>query len=347
MSHDDPPVHAVLHIQGLRVEFSGTGTSDATPPVDGLDLTVRRGEITALVGESGSGKTLTARSVLGLLPPGARIVAGRITLGDQDLATLSPRQMDRIRGNRIAMLFQQPKAMLDPTATVRSQVAEPLRLHRGLSRGQANTRVVELLREVGIPEPERRAGAYAHQLSGGMAQRVMFAAALAGEPELLIADEPTTALDATVQAQILQLMRRKQRESGMSVLLITHDLGVVASVADRVAVMYAGRVVEDGAVHEVFHSPEHPYTRDLLRASLLHTEQGRLFSIAGTVAQSRSLDHGCRFHPRCGAATQLGILGQCAASEPALRTCGGEHRSRCWATAGDDRRESLTGTVSA
>ena len=347
MNHDDPPSHPVLDIRGLRVEFSGTGTSAATPAVDDLDLTVRRGEIVALVGESGCGKTMTARSVMGLLPPGARITAGRIILGDQDLAALPRRRMERIRGNRMAMLFQQPKAMLDPTATVRSQVAEPLRLHRGLSRSQANTRVVELLREVGIPEPERRASAYAHQLSGGMAQRVMFAAALAGEPELLIADEPTTALDATVQAQILQLIRRKQRESGMSVLLITHDLGVVASVADRVAVMYAGRVVEEGAVHEVFRSPEHPYTRDLLRASLLHAEQGRLFSIPGSVAQSRSLDHGCRFHPRCTAATRLGILGKCAAAEPLLHTCGGEHRSRCWATERGTGLGSLTGTVRA
>ena len=197
----------------------------------------------------------------GAAPSGARITAGRLALGDQDLATLRPRHLDRIRGNRIAMLFQQPKAMLDPAATVRSQVAEPLRLHRGLSRRQAKARVVELLHAVGIPEPERRASAYAHQLSGGMAQRVMFAAALAGEPELLIADEPTTALDATVQAQILQLIRRKQRESGMSVLLITHDLGVVASMADRVAVMYAGRMVEDGTVHDVFRTPDTPTPR--------------------------------------------------------------------------------------
>ncbi|MBP8538920.1 ABC transporter ATP-binding protein [Streptomyces sp. MK37H] len=337
LHHHPPPGPAAacdtaLDVRGLRVEFAGTDTSSATPAVDGLDLTVRRGEIVALVGESGSGKTLTALSVMGLLPPGARITGGHITLGEDDLASLPPKRMDRIRGHRMAMLFQQPKAMLDPTATVRSQVAEPLRLHQGLSRRQARTRVVELLRHVGIPEPERRASAYAHQLSGGMAQRVMIAAALAGEPGLLIADEPTTALDATVQAQILRLLRRKQRESGMSVLLITHDLTIVTSIADRVAVMYAGRVVEEGSVREVFDAPEHPYTRALLKASLLQSEEGRLFSIPGSATQSRGLDHGCRFQPRCPLALALGITGECSGAEPPLHTCGGEHRCRCWAS---------------
>ncbi|HEY5832415.1 ABC transporter ATP-binding protein [Streptomyces sp.] len=325
----------VLDVRGLRVEFSDSGattTTNTTTVVDGLDLSVRRGEIVALVGESGSGKTMTASSVMGLLPTGARITGGRITLGDEDLAQLPPKRMNRMRGHRMAMLFQQPKTMLDPTSTVRSQVAEPLRLHRGLNRREANARVVELLRDVGIPEPERRATAYAHQLSGGMAQRVMIAAALAGDPALLIADEPTTALDATVQAQILQLLRRKQRESGMAVLLITHDLGIVTSIADRVAVMYAGRVVEEGATRDVFDSPEHPYTRALLRASLLKSEKGRLFSIPGSAAQSRGLSRGCRFQPRCSIAQDLGIAGACSDAEPPLHTCGGEHRCRCWAT---------------
>ena len=328
-----------LDIRGLQVEFSGSGST--TPAVDGLDLSVRHGEIVALVGESGSGKTITASSVMGLLPPGARVTAGRITLSGEDLAKLTPQQMNRVRGHRMAMLFQQPKAMLDPTSTVRSQVAEPLRLHQGLSRRQAKARVVELLRDVGIPEPERRASAYAHQLSGGMAQRVMIAAALAGEPALLIADEPTTALDATVQAQILQLLRRKQRESGMSILLITHDLGIVTSIADRVAVMYAGRVVEEGAVRDVFEEPEHPYTRALLKASLLQSEQGRLFAIPGSATQSRSLDHGCRFQPRCPVSLDLGITGECANEEPPLHVCSGEHRCRCWASKHDTDRPAL------
>ncbi|MFI0821069.1 ABC transporter ATP-binding protein [Streptomyces sp. NPDC021098] len=336
LTHRPPPGHTAagdtaLDIRNLRVAFSETRDATTTPAVDGLDLAVRRGEIVALVGESGSGKTLTALGVMGLLPPGARVTGGRIQLGDEDLATLPPKRMDRIRGRRVAMLFQQPKAMLDPTATVRSQVAEPLRLHQGLSRHQAKARVVELLRDVGIPEPERRASAYAHQLSGGMAQRVMIAAALAGDPGLLIADEPTTALDATVQAQILRLLRRKQRESGMSVLLITHDLTIVTSIADRVAVMYAGRVVEEGSVHEVFDTPEHPYTRALLKASLLQSEHGRLFSIPGNATQSRGLDHGCRFQPRCPLALDLGITGRCSGDEPPLHTCNREHRCRCWA----------------
>ncbi|MEU5641221.1 ABC transporter ATP-binding protein [Streptomyces milbemycinicus] len=321
-----------LEIRGLRVEFSEPGHASATPAVDGLDLTVRRGEIVALVGESGSGKTMTALSAIGLLPPGARVTGGRITLGEEDLATLPPKRMNRVRGHRLAMLFQQPKAMLDPTCTVGSQVAEPLRLHRGLSRRQARARVVELLRDVGIPEPERRASAYAHQLSGGMAQRVMIAAALAADPAMMIADEPTTALDATVQAQILRLLRHKQRESGMAVLLITHDLTIVTSIADRVAVMYAGRVVEEGSVREVFDAPEHPYTRALLKASLLQSEEGRLFSIPGSATQSRALDHGCRFQPRCPLSQNLGITGRCSGAEPPLHTCGGEHRCRCWAS---------------
>ncbi|GAA0703714.1 ABC transporter ATP-binding protein [Streptomyces malaysiensis subsp. malaysiensis] len=336
LPHRPPPgpgttLDTALDVRGLRVDFAEADTPSA-PAVDGLDLTVRRGEIVALVGESGSGKTLTALSVMGLLPPGAQITEGRITLGDEDLTTLPPKHMNRIRGHRMAMLFQQPKVMLDPTCTVGSQVAEPLRLHWGLGRHQAKARVVELLRDVGIPEPERRASAYAHQLSGGMAQRVMIAAALAGEPGLLIADEPTTALDATVQAQILRLLRRKQRESSMSVLLITHDLTIVTSIADRVAVMYAGRVVEEGSVHEVFDSPEHPYTRALLKASLLQSEEGRLFSIPGSATQSRGLDHGCRFHPRCPLALDLGITGRCSGDEPPLHTCGGGHRCRCWAS---------------
>ncbi|MFD5316728.1 ABC transporter ATP-binding protein [Streptomyces sp. NPDC127098] len=314
-----------LDIRGLRVAFG-----DATV-VEGLDLTVRRGEILALVGESGSGKSVTARAAMGLLPSGARITGGSVTLDGEDLVGLAPRRMDRIRGSRVAMLFQQPRAMLDPTATVRDQVAEPLWLHRGLSRREARRRVPGLLRDVGIPEPERRARAYAHQLSGGMAQRVMIAAALAGDPGLLIADEPTTALDVTVQAQILRLLKRRQRESGMSVLLITHDLGIVATTADRVAVMYAGRIVEDGPVAELFDSPRHPYTQALLRASLLRREADRLYTIPGSAARARELRRGCRFRPRCPVADGTDVAGSCENEEPTLSSCGSGHRCRCWA----------------
>ncbi|WP_326595461.1 ABC transporter ATP-binding protein [Streptomyces sp. NBC_01803] len=316
-----------LEVRDLRVEFTGTTPTKA---VEGLDLTVRRGEIVALVGESGSGKSVTARAVMGLLPAGARVTEGSIALDGENVVGLPARRMDAIRGKRVAMLFQQPKAMLDPTATVRDQVAEPLWLHGGLSRRQAGKRVPALLADVGIPEPERRAGAYAHQLSGGMAQRVMIAAALAGDPGLLIADEPTTALDVTVQAQILRLLKLKQRESGMSVLLITHDLGIVASIADRVAVMYAGRIVEDGTTADLFADPQHPYTQALMKASLLEQEQNRLYTIPGSATQSRALHQGCRFRPRCTVAEGLGIAKNCESREPTLHACGTGHRSRCW-----------------
>ena len=205
------------------------------------------------------------------------------------------------------MLFQQPKVMLDPTARVGGQVAEALRRHRGVGRREAKARVVEMLRDVGIPEPARRASAFSYQLSGGMAQRVMIAAALSADPELVIADEPTTALDVTVQAQILDLLKRKRDELGLSILLITHDLGIVSTMADRVAVMYAGRIVENGTTADIFNSPQHPYTEALLKASLLEAERGQLYSIPGSVAQARAMGHGCRFLPRCPKAAELGI----------------------------------------
>ncbi|RVU23137.1 ABC transporter ATP-binding protein [Streptomyces antnestii] len=336
----DPATGAHLSISDLRVEFADHAPAGGTPPVDGLDLTVRSGRIVALVGESGSGKSLTAHAVTGLLPAGAHITAGRITLDDEDLAGCSAGRMNHIRGNQVAMLFQQPKASLDPTATVRSQVVEPLWLRHGLSRRQARARAEELLHDVGIADPDRVADSYAHQLSGGMAQRVMIASALAGDPGLLIADEPTTALDVTVQAQILALLRRKQRERGLSVLLITHDLGIVASLADRVAVMYAGHIVEESTTQELFTDPQHPYTRALLRASLLRSEDGRLFAIEGSTAQSRGLDHGCRFRPRCPVAEELGISHACEDTEPTLHTCGADHSSRCWASPSPDRMVS-------
>jgi peptide/nickel transport system ATP-binding protein len=321
---------AELCIERLRVEFT---RAPGPALIEGVDLTVPAGRTLALVGESGSGKSLTAASVMRLLPAGIGIAAGSIRLGDLNLLAASPRDMNQIRGRRIAMLFQQPKAMLDPTATVASQVAEPLRLHLGMSRRQAHDRVIELLAEVGIAEPERRAHAYAHQLSGGMAQRVMIAAALAGEPDLLIADEPTTALDVTIQAQILRLLAAKRRARQMSILLITHDLGIVSSMADRVAVMYAGRIVEDAAVAEIFEHPRHPYTQALLKCSLLEPgEGGRLFAIRGVAATARHISCGCRFRPRCAIADASGMASQCETAEPVLDSCGPDHHSRCWMT---------------
>jgi peptide/nickel transport system ATP-binding protein len=322
-----PPL---LEIRGLRVDFPHVGLG---PAIDGMDLTVRRGEIVALVGESGSGKSMTALAVMGLLPPGAEVQDGTAVLDEEDLLHMSAKRSNEFRGNKVAMLFQQPKIMLDPTARVGSQVAEAMRRHRGIGRSEAKKRVVGLLRDVGIPEPERRASSYAYQLSGGMAQRVMIAAALSADPELLIADEPTTALDVTVQAQILDLLKRKRDELGLSILLITHDLGIVSTMADRVAVMYAGRIVEEGATADIFEAPEHPYTRALMRASLLEAERGKLFSIPGSVAQARGLQKGCRFLPRCPMAVELGIQDTCAKLEPTLHNCGEHHHhSRCHAS---------------
>ena len=326
----------LLQIRGLRVEFPEVGGG---PAIDGMDLTVRRGEIVALVGESGSGKSLTALTMMGLLPPGAQVTGGSAELDGEDVLGMSARRLNDVRGNKVAMLFQQPKVMLDPTARVGGQVAEALRRHRHVGRREAKKRVVEMLRDVGIPEPARRASAFSYQLSGGMAQRVMIAAALSADPELVIADEPTTALDVTVQAQILDLLRRKRDELGLSILLITHDLGIVSTMADRVAVMYAGRIVEDGTTEDIFTSPQHPYTEALLKASLLEDERGQLFSIPGSVAQARAMPKGCRFLPRCAKAAELGITEQCGGAEPTLHNCGDhEHHSRCHAA--PDRAEA-------
>ena len=323
-------VEPLLSIRGLRVDFPDV---DGSPAIDGMDLTINRGEIVALVGESGSGKSLTALSVMGLLPPGARVLEGTAALDGEDLLAMTSKRRNQVRGNKAAMLFQQPKVMLDPTARVGSQVAESLRRHRKVSRREAKARVVEMLRDVGIPEPARRARSFAYQLSGGMAQRVMIAAALSADPELLIADEPTTALDVTVQAQILDLLKHKRDELGLSILLITHDLGIVSTMADRVAVMYAGRIVENGTTKDIFEDPQHPYTQSLLKASLLEAERGQLFSIPGSVVQARSLEHGCRFLPRCPVAAERGLTDMCRGEEPTLHACGEhEHHSRCYAS---------------
>ena len=320
-----------LTISGLTVELGPPGS----PPIlDRVSLTVGPGEIVALVGESGSGKSMTAMSSMRLLPPGARMRADAISLGDIDVLHASEHEMNHIRGARISMLFQQPKRMLDPTATVGAQVAEPLRLCLGLSRSQAHARVIELLADVGIAEPERRAHSYAHQLSGGIAQRVMIAMALAGQPDVLIADEPTTALDVTVEVQILQLIAAKRAKLGMSALFVSHDLGVVSSVADRIAVMYAGRIVEEGTTREILHSPQHPYTKALVKCAMLKPEaDGSLYTIPGDANAARAVSHGCRFRARCLVCTAEHLEQKCESEEPELAGCGrAEHSSRCWAT---------------
>jgi len=322
----------LLAVDNLRVGFPDTAR--CKPIVDGLGLTVNAGEIVALVGESGSGKSLSAMSMIRLLPNGARIMGGTVRLGGQDVMAMSSRALNQLRGGRVAMLFQQPHLMLDPTSRVGVQVAEPARLHAHLTRLAAQERVIELLREVGIPEPRLRARAYSHELSGGMAQRVMIAAALSGNPELLIADEPTTALDVTVQAQILRLLDVERRRRGLAILLITHDLAVVSALADRVAVMYAGRIVEEGPTAQILRHPQHPYTQALIRCSLLQPDQeGALFSIAAAASSPQELECGCRFHPRCAVASASGNAGRCASNEPTLAIYGDGCSARCWAVA--------------
>jgi peptide/nickel transport system ATP-binding protein len=328
MSTDPNPL---LEIRNLRTRVaSRTGAVNA---VDGVDLTVGRGEVVALVGESGSGKTMTALSVMRLLPRRAQIVSGSIMFGGVDLTCATESQMNRVRGGAIGLLFQQPRAALDPTCKVGSQVSEAYRLHCNGRRRTAWRRGVELLADVGIPEAAHRADGYAHQLSGGMAQRVMIASALSGEPALMIADEPTTSLDVTVQAQILRLLVTKTAEFGMSLLLITHDLGIVAGVAHRVVVMYSGRIVEEGRVEDIFAAPKHPYTRALMRASRLERDgDGRLFTIPGSFTSGSSASHGCRFCHRCSVAQELGIGERCSQEEPELVRGDVEHAIRCWAS---------------
>lgn len=318
----------LLSVQDLTVE----ATSGGAPIIEGLSLTIRRGEILALVGESGSGKSMTALAITQLLPRGLRMTAGDITFAGQKLSSMSERELNRIRGAGIGMLFQQPHSMLDPTARVGDQVAEPLTVGKGMARSAAFSRVIDLMRCVRIPAPETRAMAYSHELSGGMAQRVMMATALAGEPQLLIADEPTTALDVTVQAQILQLLKAEQAQRQFAILLITHDLTVVQAFADRIAVMYAGRIVEEGPSDRLMAAPQHPYTRALIRCSLLEPEaDGRLLSIPGSGAAARDIGCGCRFAPRCH--LSLGdshLHHHCLGAEPNLQ--GTDHAVRCHVT---------------
>jgi len=328
-----PADSALLEISDLRTEF--TTRQGHTKAIDGMDLTIGHGEVVALVGESGSGKSATALSVLRLLPPEGRITSGSVWLDGVDLLSLPESKMNHVRGSRIAMLFQQPKATLDPTCRIGDQVAESLRMHCGLSKRAAWDKALELLADVGIPEPARRAQSNPHQKSGGMAQRVMIAVALSGAPDLLIADEPTTALDATVQAQILQLLLRKRAEADLSILLITHDLSIVRTFADRVAVMYAGQIVEQGPVKELFDDPRHPYTQALVKSSLLVPDAaGRLFTITGSRSGLDDGIVGCRYRARCPLTHELGIEKTCASADPHLATCGCGplHLASCWGT---------------
>ncbi|MDQ0471695.1 ABC transporter ATP-binding protein [Labrys wisconsinensis] len=324
-----------LAISGLTTVFRGRGGEITA--VAGLDLSIAAGETLALVGESGSGKSVTSLSIMGLLPAGTgRIAAGSVRLTGKDgvvrdLAVLEGEALRRIRGNDVAMVFQEPLTSLNPVYTLGDQIGEPLRVHRGADRRAAREAAIALMGQVGIADPGRRAGQYPHELSGGMRQRATIAMALACDPTLLIADEPTTALDVTIQAQILDLLRKLQRERGMSMLFVTHNLGVVAEIAQRVAVMYAGRVVEEGPVEAVFRRPRHPYTIGLLAstprlgtATALRQSGRPLPAIAGTVPSLRAMPPGCAFAPRCRHAEAA-----CTLAPPAIVDTGGGHGSRC------------------
>src|ERR1700752_14357 len=292
----------LLEVRNLQTHFSTR--AGLVRAVDGVSFHLGRGELLGLVGESGCGKSITALSVMRLIAPPGKIVNGEILFDGKDLLKLSDSEMREMRGDDIAMIFQDPMTSLNPVFTVGEQIAEALRLHRKLSRSQARQATVEAMREVAIPDPARRASDYPHQLSGGMRQRVMIAMALACDPKLLIADEPTTALDVTIQAQILELLNNLRRTRDLAVLLITHDLGVVAGVADRVAVMYTGKIVEESPVDALFARPKHPYTEGLLRSVPKLTTKDvikpeRLQTIEGTVPKATALPPGCHFEPRC------------------------------------------------
>jgi peptide/nickel transport system ATP-binding protein len=298
--------------------------------VDGVDLHIDKGETLGVVGESGCGKTVTALSVMKLIPmPPGRIVEGKMMYGDRDLVTLPPAQMRKVRGKEISMVFQEPMTSLNPVFTIGEQIAEAIRLHEGLGRRAAMDKTVEMLKLVHMANPERRVKEYPHQLSGGMRQRVMIAMALSCNPKLLIADEPTTALDVTIQAQILDLLNELKAKLGMAVMLITHDMGVIAETAQRVMVMYAGKVVEEAPVKELFKEPLHPYTQGLLRSipriDVAATQKKRLEAIPGVVPSLLELPPGCRFAPRCQFVKPM-----YTEKEPALKEVRPGHKVACW-----------------
>ena len=318
----------LLRVEDLRTTFpSGSGEIAA---VDGVTLEVPRGRTLGIVGESGCGKSMLSLSIMRLVPSPGRLAQGRVVLEERDLAALSPAEMRAVRGNEIAMIFQEPMTSLNPVHSIGDQITEAMRAHDAkASDAELKTRAIEALRRVRIPSPERRFAEYPHQLSGGMRQRVMIAMALSCRPRLLIADEPTTALDVTVQAQILDLLRDLQQETGMSVILITHDLGVVAEMADEVAVMYAGRVVERGTAADIFNDPQHPYTIGLLGSiPRIEEDRDRLLSIDGSVPPPFAFPKGCRFHPRCPFAMRA-----CTETDPPLRELSSTgsfgHRAAC------------------
>jgi oligopeptide/dipeptide ABC transporter ATP-binding protein len=320
--------NVILEVKNLKTQFFTEG--GIVQAVDGVDLHVRRGEVLGIVGESGCGKSVTSLSIMKLISQPGKIIEGQIIFDNQDLVPLTDRQMTKLRGNRMSMIFQQPTSCLNPVFRVGDQLSEVLHVHQDLGRDAGQKRAIELLSMVGIPEPETRAKAFPHELSGGMAQRVMIAMALACVPELLIADEPTTALDVTIQAQILDLMRNLRSKMETAIILITHDLGVVAEMCDRVNVMYAGRVVEEAPVNELFEAPKHPYTIALIGATPVLGEVDReLTAIPGSVPNLVALPQGCKFSPRCVSRIEHN-LEICTREEPELIELAPNHRVRCW-----------------
>ena len=321
---DVNPAEALLEVKNLRTSFGSVHA------VDNVSFNVRRGEAVALVGESGCGKSVTAMSIMRLVAPPGKITAGEVRFKGRNLAGLSEREMREVRGNDIAMVFQEPMTSLNPVFKIGAQVAEAIRIHRKANKKEAWKQAAEMLELVSIADPHKRLHDYPHQLSGGMRQRVMIAIALSCDPELLIADEPTTALDVTIQAQIMELLASLQKKLGLAVLLITHDLGVVAEFCERVIVMYTGRVVEDAPVRQLFASPAHPYTRGLLKslpgaALVAGTPVNRLPTISGMVPPITALPQGCKFNPRCP-----DVMDICLGNEPALMPVAPGQSARCY-----------------
>lgn len=314
----------LLQVNNLRTSF--TINKREVPAVDDISFTMKQGETLAIVGESGSGKSVTSLSIMGLLPNNARITQGSILFNGEDLCTKTEAQMSQIRGNDISMIFQEPMTSLNPVLTIGDQIMEGITLHKKVGNKEARNQAIETLKLVGFSRAEKMISEYPHQLSGGMRQRVMIAMAMATSPKLLIADEPTTALDVTIQAQILDLMLELKEKFRTSILLITHDLGVVAEMADRVVVMYAGKVVEEGTAEELYDRPTHPYTEGLMKSiPSLEENQERLYSIRGQVPTLNAIPSGCRFAPRCDY-----VEDKCLKGEPELESITSQHAVRCF-----------------
>ncbi|MBS3679027.1 ABC transporter ATP-binding protein [Ornithinibacillus massiliensis] len=315
----------VLKIVDLHTHFFTD--QGEIPAVDGVSITVHKGEVVGIVGESGCGKSVTSLSIMQLVPsPPGKIVGGSIYFKDEDLLKASKKRIKDIRGNEISMIFQEPMTSLDPLFTIGNQLREAIRIHQKVSKNKANQKSIEMLKLVGIPRAEEVMNEYPHQLSGGMRQRVMIAIAMSCDPEILIADEPTTALDVTIQAQILDLMKKLNKEKDTAILLITHDLGVVAEICDRVVVMYSGQVVEEGTTREILKDPTHPYTKGLIRSiPKLHEKNQKLYSIPGTVPKPKMGMNGCRFKDRCEFAFE-----RCSTETPELFSLANNRSSRCF-----------------